>query len=133
MSDHDVEPRRPGRRTKAEEVAEALRELGIDPDADPAAGDAMPETFAEMRDGFMELIWQQRASLKGTALVSALRALAELAKANPDGDSDSEQPTVAETIAGIPGLSAEKRDEILRRELAKLDDERAAIQGVLDS
>jgi hypothetical protein len=134
MSDPDVGPRRPGRRTKEEEVAEALRDLGIDPDNLGDVPGAMPETFAEMRDGFMQLIWQQKGSLKGTALVQALNALARLAEANRDADDEKteREPTVAEVLVGVPNLAREKRDEILLRERAKLENEIAEIDGVLN-
>lgn len=131
-------PRKTGRRSKRDEVAEFLDLAGLDPEYVAVLdGDAplekVPETFAEMRDEMLRLIWLNKDSLKGIALVQALKALASLAESNK-GDDEAKgeaEPLIGDLIAGIPGLPVERRDEILARELVKLDAERERIMEVL--
>jgi hypothetical protein len=94
----------------------------------------LPETFAEIRDGFLEAVWEQRSSLKGVALVNALNALAKLAELNRDADEAKGQPepTVADVIDGIDGLSTVSRLRILATTLGDLDAEYADVRRVAE-
>jgi hypothetical protein len=73
---------KPGRRTKEQEIAAFLDEVGLDPNllhkvkGDGAApeAEAPPETFAEWRTEWMRLLWQRRGEMKGIALVQGLKA-----------------------------------------------------------
>lgn len=131
-----TEPKKGGRRTKEQEIDLFLAGYGMtrtDLAALTEGDEAIPATFAEMRDGFTKAIWKQKDTMKGTALTQALTALARLAEANK-GDDEAKteaEPTVAEVMAGIGQLTDEQRNGILTRALARLDEERKQIMEAL--
>lgn len=132
MTDDSVQ-RKPGRRTRDEEIAHYLEALGVDQDALEASAKG-PQTFAEMLDLAAAHIWSEFKDLKGTAKVQAFNAIRQLAKEDPEGGGEDEQePTVAEVIQGIPQLSDERRRAILMGALDRLDLERDRIVEVLNA
>lgn len=131
-----TEPKKGGRRTKDEEFRLSLAEYGLTPEelaAATGADNPLPETFAEMRDGFLQAIWARKDTMKDTALTQALTALARLAEANKgkDDEKTEREPTVAEVMAGIPQLTDEQRNGILSSALVRLDEEREQIMEAL--
>jgi hypothetical protein len=134
MSEQAVERR--GRKSTEQEVRSYLAAQGLDPDQILAGTDAdqpLPETPEEMRDAFMRILWSKRATLSDTALSSALTALGRLmATAKPEGPPEDE-PLIADVIAGVTQLSVERRREVLKGALTRLDVERARIVEVLNA
>lgn len=122
------------RPTKREEIAAFLEERGL-PAGLIDSAELQPGTFAEIREAIARRAWLEVSSgeLKGVALVNALKLLKGLSEIDGEGaDPSATEPLIADVIAGIPGLSVERRDEILRRELARLDLERDRILGVIE-
>lgn len=128
--------KRRGRKTKEQEVAEALAALGIDPaEFDPSTTDtAAPETFEGFRDAFMDILWKRRNDLTDSAFTNALNSLARLAEANKTADNDAEAQhvLVADVVAGISLLSPERKREVLTAALAEIDAEREQILAALN-
>lgn len=125
------EQKKPGRRTRDEEIAHYLATLGVDK-AELEAAAKGPQSFAEMLDLAAAHMWAEFKDLKGTAKVQAFNAIRQLAKEDPDGGGeDEEEPTVAEVIQGIPQLPPERKRAILTGALARLDLEREQILEVL--
>lgn len=84
-------------------------------DDEPPAVVKPPESFAEMRDEFMLLIWQQRATLKGVALVQALNSLAKLADVDNTPAEISPEVDVLDLIEN-DGLLPERKRALLGAE-----------------
>lgn len=82
---------------------------------DDNAAPEIPATFAEMRDAFMGLIWKQRGSLKGTALVQALNSLARLAELDISKPDDEPEQDVLDLIQN-DGLLPARKQELLEAE-----------------
>lgn len=115
------------------EVLDSLREIPLrdEPDEIPHyEPDAIPTTFGEMRDAFMGLIWQQRGSLKGTALVQALTALSRLAELDHDQPDETTRDVDVLDLIQTEGVLPDRKKDLLTAErtrtlerLARIDTE----------
>lgn len=137
------EPKKGGRRTKDQEIDLYLAQHGIDRAALEETGKMIAierqeqagagESFTEMRDRALASLMADYESLSGVAKVQAFRAIQQLQRDEPEGGGEDEkEPLLVDVIGGITNLSKERKLEILQRELAKLDEDRAAILGVLN-
>lgn len=131
------EQKKPGRRTRDEEIDLYLANLGLDRsalEARASGAEQEPENFAEMLDMAAAELWADYKNLKGVAKVQAFNAFRQLAKQEPEGGTSEERdPTVAEVIQGIPQLSDERKREILTAALGRIDLEREQIAEVLNA
>lgn len=132
MSDETSERR--GRKTKEDEARDYLASLGLDPDLVLAgtSDDAYPETPEAMRDAFMRILWSRRNTMADTAFTNAVKAISQLAATVKPDDDPAAEPLVADVIDGIVHLPADRKREILARELERLDAERTRIVEVLN-
>jgi hypothetical protein len=135
------EPARRGRKTKEQEAWNYLLSQGIDPaevlggTGAPLAVD-IPDDPSEVVEAFKGALYKQmtRGELKGTALVQGLKAvatLAEAAKNEPDADGGPERGI--DEILADAGLPDERRLEIGRGELARLESRTVALARVLET
>jgi hypothetical protein len=124
-----------GRPTDRETIARFLTDRGLPLallDEQPS-DEPLPTTIEELRDRLVARVGRELPYLKGNALVNAMRSVEALIKTTGAAAAVEDEPLVGDVIGGIQGLSRERRDEILRRELAKLDAERVRIEEVLAS
>lgn len=122
-----------GRRTKREEHEELLDKLGLPHTLLDQLGDGEAETVTldGMKARLLTQLSAQIPHLKGIALNQALKTVEALARAEPESEKE-EQPLLADIVSGVAALPVERKREILGAELVRLEQERAAIQEVLD-
>lgn len=128
-----TEPKKSGRKTKREETADFLSDLGIDLD-ELEREQQEPPTFAEL-DAIATRVIADKLSAGGagltTALVNTARVLRELAlEEKLGGTAEERAPLIGDVIAGIATLPDARRNEILDIEIARLEGELAAARAV---
>ena len=114
-------------------IAKFLKRQPVPPVAPPPPDpDALPQTFVELRDELAAEVRKQIPSMKGTALVTALKAIGELAKHEPDGGEAESDPLIADVVSGVVSLPVERKRAILTAERERLDTEAEAIDRALE-
>ncbi|MGZ4317387.1 MAG: hypothetical protein ACXVRK_14880 [Gaiellaceae bacterium] len=135
-------PRKPGRRTAAEEFAAQLERLDLPKDvietiraADPRALPAPPVerlSAEQMRDNALAEVYAEFSQLKGIAKLQALKQFVEATRGQPKPEPVEPDPMVWEVIAGVADkMPAQRRREILEHERVRLFDEIAGIDAYL--
>lgn len=94
---------------------------------------AEPETPAEMRDGFLKLLWSERKSLKGTALVQGLNALVKLAELDTDKPAGPTRDVDVLDLIQTDGVLPERKRELLMAELVRSRDRMIRIDEELQA
>jgi hypothetical protein len=124
-----------GRRTKEEEARDYLAELGLDSSVFDALKDRsdieIPDDAA-MLEEFKKALYVQMSTgqLKSTALVQGLKAIALIAATARPSEETGPERGIDEILTDA-GLPLERRCEIGRVELARLQSRTAALATVL--
>ncbi len=135
-----------GRASKREEIEHFIEMAGLDPELIQVLGDAAPTpgrkhtpepdrdddevpSVEEIRDELLKLLYKRRGELKGIALVQGLKALESLVAAAPEPEVEGEGVSILDRIDALPKDHAA---EILRREITRLDNERAEFFAALE-
>lgn len=126
-----------GRRTKEEELREFVTATGGDmAKLDEFLGGALePETVpaaADIRDRLLSTLSNQLGSLKGIALVQALKAITALAVIEDENKTDDELNDLRRPLLDrIDALPPEHAAGLVRQEIARVDGYRADLFAAL--
>lgn len=86
-------------------------------------------TPEEMRDGLLAQLYDNRAELRGIALVQGIKALATLVPPPPPPAPENEKPfSVLDQLDSLPKREGQR---LLRQEIARLKTEVATLEAAL--
>lgn len=96
------------------------------------ASDAPDDEYVsaeEMRDELLKQLYNNRAELKGIALVQGIKALAQLVPPPPPDDPDAGKPfSVIDQLDSLPKKEGQR---LLRQEITRLREEVAELEAAL--